>query len=139
MAIQGVSKQSLGEKKVYAPLPDGSYTVNLNRVKGASRTKKDNGTIVNVSYQVTDGEFKNRLIWDSFLISHDDSPRAAGIGLQNLDKMLKSIGVYGGFEAIGNDASQLEQFIGKEFIVKVKTEENAGFSPRNKVTNYSRK
>ena len=111
MAIQGIQTQESGEKKSYSPLPDDSYTVSLNRV-GEKSTKAGNGTMVNVSFQVSDGEFKNRLIWDSFLISHPNA-KAAGIGLQRLDSMLKSIGVHGGFEALGNDSTQLEQFIGK--------------------------
>ena len=137
MAIQGIQTQETGEKKVYAPLPDDSYTVSLNRISEKS-TKAGNGTMVNVSFQVSDGEFKNRLIWDSFLISHPNS-KAAGIGLQRLDSMLKSIGVYGGFEALGNDSSQLEQFIGKEFIVNTAVESNPGYKPRNVVKKYSRK
>ena len=79
--------------------------------------------MVNVSFQVSDGDFKNRLIWDNFLISLPNA-KAAGIGLQRLDNMLKSIGVYGGFEALGNDSTQLEQFIGKEFIVNTAVESN---------------
>ena len=112
--IENVQTQS-AEKKSYEPLDDDNYTVSLNRV-GEKSTKAGNGTLIDVSFQVTDGEFKNRLIWDSFLISHPN-PKAAGIGLQRLDKMLKSIGVHGGFEALGNDSSQLEQLIGKELIV----------------------
>ena len=138
MAIQGVQTQiSSGEKKSYEPLPDDSYTVSLNRVAEKS-TKAGNGTLVDVSFQVTDGEFKNRLIWDSFLISHPN-PKAAGIGLQRLDSMLKSMGVYGGFEALGNDSSQLESFIGKEFIVNTAVESNPGYKTRNVVKKYSRK
>ena len=137
MAIQGVSTQSLGEKKNYEPLPDDSYTVSLNRI-GEKSTKKGDGTMVNVSFQVSDGDFKNRLIWDSFLISHPNA-KAAGIGLQRLDSMLKSIGVHGGFEALGNDSTHLEQFIGKEFIVNTAVESNPGYKPRNIVKKYSRK
>jgi hypothetical protein len=137
MAIQGIQTQASGERKEYAPLPDDSYTVSLNRV-GEKSTKKGDGTIVNVSFQVADGEFKNRLIWDSFLISHPN-PKAAGIGLQRLDSMLKSMGVHGGFEALGNDSTQLEQFIGKQFIVNTAIESNAGYKDRNVVKKYSRK
>ena len=138
MAIQGIKTQTnLGDKKSYEPLPDDSYTVSLNRV-GEKSTKAGNGTMIDVSFQVVDGEFKNRLIWDSFLISHSN-PRAAGIGLQRLDSMLKSIGVYGGFEALGNDSSQLEEFIGRQFIVNTAIESNPGYKPRNVVKKYSRK
>tara|TARA_Y100000114_G_C11759698_1_gene328858 strand:- start:974 stop:1381 length:408 start_codon:yes stop_codon:yes gene_type:complete len=134
--IENVQTQS-AEKKSYEPLDDDNYTVSLNRV-GEKSTKAGNGTLIDVSFQVTDGEFKNRLIWDSFLISHPN-PKAAGIGLQRLDKMLKSIGVHGGFEALGNDSSQLEQFIGKELIVFTNVERTPGYKPRNVIKKYSRK
>lgn len=134
--IENVQTQST-EKKSYEPLSDDNYTVSLNRV-GEKSTKAGNGTLIDVSFQVTDGEFKNRLIWDSFLISHPN-PKAAGIGLQRLDKMLKSIGVHGGFEALGNDSSQLEQFIGKELIVFTNIERSPGYKPRNVIKKYSRK
>ena len=50
MAIQGVSTQSLGERKTYDPLPDDSYTVSLNRV-GEKSTKKGDGTMVNCPFK----------------------------------------------------------------------------------------
>jgi len=138
MAIQGIKTQvQSGEKKSYEPLPNDSYTVSLNRVAEKS-TKAGNGTMIDVSFQVVDGEFKNRLIWDSFLISHSN-PKAAGIGLQRLDSMLKSLGVYGGFEALGNDTGELESFIGRQFIVSTGIENNPGYKPRNIVKKYSRK
>ena len=123
--IQNVQTQS-NEKKSYEPLSDDNYTVTLNRV-GEKSTKAGNGTLIDVSFQVSDGEFKNRLIWDSFLISHPNP------------KMLKSIGVHGGFEALGNDSSQIEQFIGKELVVETSVESNPGFKPRNVIKKYSRK
>ena len=140
MAIQGVQTQNTEEKKVYPPLPDGEYSVKLSRFLGQKRTGNDNGDIVNVSYQVTDGDFKNRIVWDSFLISHTNMT-AAGIGLKNLDNLLKSIGVHGGFEAIGNDSGKIEEFLDREFIVKLKTEipKDPKYKPRNKVVSYSRK
>tara|TARA_A100001037_G_scaffold306016_1_gene348659 strand:+ start:2870 stop:3277 length:408 start_codon:yes stop_codon:yes gene_type:complete len=134
--IQNVQTETQ-EKKSYEPLANDNYTVSLNRV-GEKSTKAGNGTLIDVSFQVADGEFKNRLIWDSFLISHPN-PKAAGIGLQRLDKMLKSIGVYGGFEALGNDSSQIEQFIGKELVVETAIEENPGYKARNVIKKYSRK
>tara|TARA_Y100000816_G_scaffold182776_1_gene132346 strand:+ start:2052 stop:2468 length:417 start_codon:yes stop_codon:yes gene_type:complete len=138
MAIQGIQTQNQsGEKKSYEPIPDDSYTVSLNRIREKS-TKAGNGTLIDVSFQVTDGDFKNRLVWDSFLISHPNA-KAAGIGLQRLDSMLKSMGVHGGFEALGNDSSQLEQFVGKEFIINTAVENNPGYKPRNVVKKYSRK
>ncbi len=58
MAIQGIQTQAQsGEKKSYEPLPDDSYTVSLHRV-GEKSTKAGNGTMVNVSFQLADGELR---------------------------------------------------------------------------------
>ena len=140
MTVQGVQTQNMGEKKTYPPLPDGEYSVRFSRFLGHKKTEKGDGEIINVSYQVTDGENKNRIVWDSFLISHPNK-EASGIALKNLDNLMKSMGIYGGFEAIGNDSSKLDEFEGREFIVKVKTEipKNPKYKPRNKVVSYIRK
>ena len=124
-----------GEKKTYEPLPDGNYTVAVDRV-----TEKEckNGRMIDISFKVSEGEFKNRLIWSSFLYIHKN-PQAAGIGVQKLDKLLKSIGVHGGFESLGNDPSQLEQFVGREAVASTAIESNAGYKPRNIVKKFSRK
>ena len=139
MAIHGVNTQGIGEKKTYEPIPNDSYTVKLDRFQ-EKETKAKNGIMIDVSFRVQDGEFKNRLVWTSFLISHPNA-KAAGIGLQKLDSMLKSMGVYGGFEALGNDSSQLEELKDKEFIINTDIEipTDPRYKPRNVVKKYSRK
>ena len=128
-----------GQKKSYDPLPDGSYTVQLDKAEVKS-TKNNDGFYLACSFKVSDGEHKTRLVWDNFMLSSSNG-RAKGVqvGLSRLDKMLKSIGVYGGFESLGNDGSQIEQFSGRELIIKTSIEHKEPYKPRNTIDSFSRK
>lgn len=129
--------QNTQEKKSYEPLPNADYAVSFDRVAEKS-TKAGNGTLIDVSFKVTDGDYKGRLIFHSFLTSHPN-PKASGIGLQNLDRFLKSIGIAGGFGALGNDSSQLEGLMGRELVVSTAIESNPGYKDRNVIKRFNRK
>ena len=127
-----------GEKKVYPPLPDGDYLVSFDRASEQA-TKKGDGSYVKASFKVVEGDYKGRLLFNYFLITHSN-PKAAQIGKEQLSKCLKAMGVVNGFEGIGNDATQLESFVGKELIVKVGIEAGTnGYSDRNKIQKWIRR
>ena len=136
--INNVSTQSAGgnQQKDYSPLPNGDYAVTVDRVTEKS-TKAGNGTLIDVSFKVNDGDNKGRLLFNSFLISHPN-PKASSIGLQQLDRFLKAVGHFGGFEALGSDSTQLEGFIGRDLIVSTEIESNPGYKDRNKIKRYNR-
>lgn len=137
MTIGSATQEASGEKKKYDPLPDGNYLVAMDRVSEEA-TKAGTGSFVKSSFKVLEGDYKDRLIFHNFLITHTN-PKAASIGKEQLSKCLKAIGVSGGFDALGNDTSQLEGFLGKELIVNVGTENNATYGARNKVKKWVRK
>lgn len=137
MAIGSQNTQAnTGTKKTYDPLPDGEYLVKLDRVS-EKPTKNGAGSFVSASFKVQEGDFKERLIFHNFLITHTN-PKAAEIGKEQLSKCLKAMGVNGGFDAIGNDASQVENYIGNDLILNVGVEFSAGYAPRNKVKKWIR-
>ena len=139
MAIASQNTQtSTGEKKSYDPIPNGNYLVTFDRVSEVA-TKKGDGSFVKASFKVEEGDHKGRLIFTNFLINHSN-PKAASIGKEQLSKCLKALGVYKGFEGIGNDATQLESFIGRELIVELGIEAGTnGYSDRNKVKKWVRR
>ena len=53
--------------------------------------------------------------------------------------MLKAMNVNGGFEAIGQDASQLSEFFGQELILEVTVENDATYGANNKIKKWIRK
>ena len=139
MAITNQATHSnAGEKKTYSPIPDGDYLVTFDRVSEQA-TKNGTGSYVKASFKVGEGDYKGRLLFNNFLINHSN-PKAAQIGKEQLSKCLKAMGIVNGFEGIGNDATQLESFVGKELIVKVGTEAGTnGYADRNKIQKWIRR
>ena len=134
----GSSTQSTGNvKKKYDPLPEGRYLVALDRAEEVA-TKAGNGSYVKSSFKVLDGDSKGRLVFHNFLINHPTA-RAAQIGREQITKMLKAMNVNGGFEAIGQDASQLSEFFGQELILEVTVENDATYGANNKIKKWIRK
>jgi len=125
------------EKKTYVPLPDGDYVVALNRVT-EKQTKAGNGSYIDTSFTVTEGDSAKRLLFHTFLINHP-SEKAQSIGREQLDKFLKSVGVNGGFESLGNDSMALEALVGKELLVNITIEANPGYKDRNKIKKFIRR
>ena len=125
------------EKKSYEPVPNGEYVVALNRV-GEKATKNGNGSYIDASFSIIEGDYAKRLLFHTFLISHT-SDKAQSIGREQLDKFLKSVGVNGGFESLGYDALALESLVGKELLVNTTIEANPGFKDRNKIKKFIRR
>lgn len=130
------------EKKSYEPVPAGEYVVALNRVKEKA-TKAGNGSFVEASFTITEGDYNKRLIFHSFLINHtggEKSELAQSIGREQLDRFLKSVGVNGGFDSLGNDSMALESLVGKELLVNAVIEPGTkGYKDRNKITKFIRR
>jgi hypothetical protein len=121
-------------KKTYEPIPAGGYVVKMNRLE--EKPTKAGDTMLSASFQVVDGDFTNRLLFHNFIIEHSN-PRVAEIGNDQLDNFLKSVGLEGGFEALGYDRSRLGDYLNKMLKVKVKIEEGTnGYSDRNKITSF---
>tara|TARA_R100000700_G_scaffold40279_2_gene55448 strand:+ start:1141 stop:1572 length:432 start_codon:yes stop_codon:yes gene_type:complete len=142
MAIGSQNTQAnTGTKKTYDPLPDGEYLVKLDRATEGP-TKNGDGTKVATSFKVQEGDSKGRLIFHDFLMSHSNPATnyqdAVKIGKEKLSKCLKAMGVNGGFDAIGNDASQVENYIGSDLILSVGVEFKAGFKPKNVIKKWIR-
>lgn len=115
------------EKKSFEPLNEGDYLVSMNRIE--EKTTRNGGTMLSVSFKVEEGESKNRLIFDSFMVS-GSSKKALEISKERISKYLKAIGINGGLEGIGNDYSKLSNFTGTPFIAHVKVKEGDTYRNR---------
>lgn len=137
MAINSQAAQTENAtKKVYDPLPEGDYVVKLDRVF-EKPTNAGDGTLVKANFRVETGEHVGRLIFEQFLINHPNA-QAATIGKEQLSKMLTAMGVVGGFEGLGNDASQIEGFVGQTLLANVGIEisKNPKYKDRNKIKKW---
>lgn len=137
----------------FKPLPAGDYLVRMNRYEEAENRK---GTGINgkASFEVVkdlEGQegAKNRLIFENFVVAHTASPKAEEIGLSRLSNFLKAVGVDGGLDGIGNDRTQVEDFLEMPFIATLSIEEGSDYvahdgttktsKDRNKITSFKRR
>lgn len=137
-----MSELNNGEKKVYEPVPVGDYLVSMNRIEEKATSK--GGKMLRTSFKIEEGDYENRLIFESFLI--EGSPRGVEVSLDRLNKYLQALGVAAGLDGIGNDLSKLDNFTGSKFIAGLKIKQDneyvnkAGItvnpSPRNAVASF---
>lgn len=130
--------------KPFEPLSPGSYPVALDRVmnKEGKNTKPGQAgpaKYVELSFKVTEGEHKGRLIFGPRYFYENVSPKAIEISIDQANKLLKSLGVNGGMEAIGDDLHAIEDFVGKEVVAKLDVEYPQGYKARNIVKGFSRR
>jgi len=111
----------------FLPLPVGDYLLRMNRFEEKA-TKAGNGKLISASFQIVNGEYKNRLIFHNFLVEHT-SAKAQEIGTEQLDRYLKAVGVEGGLEGIDYDRTQLENYTELPFIATLKIEEAKEYAP----------
>ena len=106
-------------------LPDGEYPVVV--VSAESKPHKDgHGKRVNLKLQVTDGQYKGRVLFDGLSVVHR-SEKAQQIALQKVKALLKS--------AKASD-TRLSSFPGLECNAVVRTSKQEGYEPRNEVKAY---
>lgn len=123
------------KKKTYEPIPKSAYRAIMTSVK-EKKTNKGDGTYLEATFRVVDGEFKSRLIWHKFNI---DSPYAKckEIGLDQLNKFLKCVGQNAGLGGLDFDTDRVTEYLNKDVIINVGIEEASnGFKARNKVTSF---
>lgn len=125
------------QKKVYDPIPEGTYTVKLTKSEERT-TKKGDGAYINATFEVVEGDHSGRLIFQKFLIDHP-SAKAVEIGKNQLSKFLSAVGVRNGLEGIDFDTNRIGEYSNKLVNAKVKIDvpNNPQYSAQNKITNFS--
>lgn len=116
-------------KGEFKTLSDGDYLVRMTRVEEVT-TRKGDAQMVKATFQVVNGDDKNRLIFETFLVEHPKEI-VEKIGKERLSKFLQAVGVADGLEGIGNDRTQLENYTELPFIATVKTEEGNEYTNKD--------
>lgn len=88
----GMDTTTAPEVADYSVIPVGYYPVTIMEVC-LKKTKANNGHYLEVVFQILDGEFKGRKLWDRFNVQHDTSPKAVEIGRQQLANLARKVGV----------------------------------------------
>lgn len=78
------------EQKGFEVVPQGDYLVIVDDAQ-VKDTKSGTGAYINVKFLITEGEYKNRAIFNMFNIKNDNQ-QAVKIGLEQLKAFLKISG-----------------------------------------------
>lgn len=112
----------------FGVLPAGDYLVQITD-SSVGQNSKQTGVNLKLTFDVIDGEYKGRKVFDSLCIQHS-SAKAQQIAQESLAKIVKSIGFAGKLE----DSAALHH---KPLKITVKIREaSGGYNEQNDVTDY---
>ena len=120
----------------FIPVPSGDYLVRMTNVEEVT-TRKGDGKMVKAAFQIVNGDHKNRLIFETFLVEHPKEI-VQKIGNERLSKYLEAVGVKGGLEGIGHDRTRLEDYLELPFIASLKIEEGSEYVAQDGSTKTSK-
>jgi hypothetical protein len=102
-------------------------------------SKSSNARYLDLSFKVTEGEQKGRLIFGTRFFYDGVSPKAIEISQEKANKLLNAMGVNGGLDALGSDLHAIEDYVGKEVVAKVDVEYPQGYKARNIIKSFQRR
>ena len=104
--------EAVGE---FSPIPAGMYDAKITS-SDVTKNSKGTGDILKLTFEILDGQYKDRKIFENLNIRHDN-PKAMQIAQNNLNGILKSTGMTG--------IKDTDQLIDKKLKIKVtiKTED----------------
>jgi hypothetical protein len=109
----------------FDPLPPGTYPAEII-VATVGPLKSGRGQAVSATWQITQGEFERRQVYQSILISHD-SPKAESIGRSMFKDICSACGIVG-------KITDLETLQFKECAIKVRIEQGKdGYDDKNRI------
>lgn len=110
------------------PIPAGNYAAMITESE-IKPLKSGNGTAVRLTFQVLDGEFKNRKVWANLNIQHTNA-QAQAIAQQQLSAICHAVNVL----KISNPAA----LHNKPMTIKVKVRPaHDGYDASNDISGYS--
>lgn len=112
-----------------AIIPEGSYVNVLCTKAEVKGNRSGTGERIAVTFQVTDGRFKNVFLWTNFN-TKNESEIAVIMGL----RQLKGFMMCSGMQSPILDSPQ--ELVGRKVRVHVGVEESAGYDPRNLILGY---
>jgi hypothetical protein len=113
------------ERPNYDPVPAGIYR--LKALEAEEKTTSTGGEMISVKYQICEGEYKGRFIWNNFNVVNK-SAQAERIGRSQVAAWARACGK--------PNASSTDQLLDAPFSARVKIEEQAGYKPRNQIDGF---
>jgi len=107
-------------------LPSGFYIAHIKKEKD-QQFKSKLGHMVVFTWEITQGQFAKRLIWQNVIYDYQTKPKVEGIGKAMLQKIALAVGITTDFDSTADF-----QFI--EVVIKLGKEDGEnGYSDKNKV------
>ena len=128
-------------KKEFKPVPAGEYLVAARKMTEGP-LKSGNGNGIEAEFEILEGEYAKNKVWHKFITTHSVA-KAAEIGNDMLSRYLKAVGQDQGLDGIGNDYTQLENYLNKALTVRVTIEEGrerpdgGKYKDKNKVLGFA--
>ena len=110
----------------FETIPAGDYTASIitSEIKAA---KKGRGTYLELVWEVLDGDFKQRRVWQRIMITHP-SEKCVAMGQRKLSSVCHALGVMQ-----LNDSSELH---GIPTTIHVIVKEESGYDPSNEIGRF---
>jgi hypothetical protein len=108
------------------PIPAGTYLAHVIE-SDLKQLKSGNGTGLSLTFQILDGEFKNRRVWTNLNVQHTNI-EAQKIGQQQLSTLCHLLGV--------PKLTATEQLHNKPVKIRVKIRQDATYGDKNEVAGY---
>ena len=110
----------------FEPIPAGWYNVSITNAE-AKDTKAGNGVYISVRFDVTGPTHEGRVVFTNLNIKNPN-PKAEEIGRQQLDSMMRAIGV--------GKVEDTDQLVGGNCAVKVSIRRSEEWGDSNEVKAY---
>lgn len=126
MADINFDARTVDPTSTFAPLPNGEYRCHITESE-IKPTANRSGKYLQLVWEVLDGEFKGRKVWDRLNIENANST-AQDIARRALSAICHATGVL--------QLAQSQQLHHKPVMVKLVVKQDAGYDARNEVKGY---
>jgi hypothetical protein len=116
------------KKKGFEPLPEGEYLMRL--VQCDIKDTKNGGKMASCRYEVAKGDHKKKLVFDNYVFQHEKDI-VVEIARRSIDSYLKAVGEEDGLETLGEDFTQLEDYLELPFVAEIVHKEAKSYVNKN--------
>lgn len=116
------------QKDNYSPIPAGTYIAQINRSEVKS-TKAGTGSYLSLGFQIIDGEYANRVIFQNITLANPNQV-AAQIGREQLAQLAGACGIY----QLGD--SQELHGIPMQIRVGIEVDKTGQYEPSNNIKKF---
>jgi len=89
--LNGFDATQVDPTVAYEPIPAGKYVVAITESE-LKPTKNNSGSYLQLTFEVLEGEFRGRKVWDRLCVNHPN-PMTVKIARGNLSAICRAVGV----------------------------------------------